>query len=362
MIKNLLAKFADLDPKKKKMYVAITIAVAALIVAIIGVSIILGIQNRPMDPDSQQVININIEEGSSTTDIAYTLQENGLIRSVTAFKITSRIKGYDGKYMAGFYSLSPSMSTMEMIKAIVEGDVVNIFFTVAPGQSTEDIAANLENNGICSKDEFMKEVTTGKFDYEFMKYLPEGEYRMEGVLTPETYSFPIGVKAHDIVDTMLNQFNSNIKDDYYNKAKKLGLSFYDTIKVASIVEREASVEDERPLVSSVIYNRLEKGMRLQMCSTLSFILDDGRVNLTDADLAIDSPYNTYMYDGLPPTPIGNPGAASIEAAFNPADTDYLYFVLSEKLDGSSNFSADYNKFLQDKDNYYEAYNKENGGN
>lgn len=359
-MKSIVNKFSDLEPKKRRNIVVIGLVVLIAIIAIVGASLFLSYENRPMDKESQQVININIEEGSSTTDIAMTLQENGLIRSVTAFKLTSRIKGYDGKYMAGYYSLSPSMSTMEIIQAIVEGKVVSVFFTITPGQSTEDIGDNLEANGLCTKSEFMDEVVNGTFDYKFMEYTEPGEKRLEGFLTPETYSFPIGVKAHDIVDTFLGQFNSNIKDEYYSKAKKLGLSFYEVIKVASIIEKESGLEEEKPLVSSVIYNRLEKGMMLQMDSTISYLLNDGRVNLTDEDVAIDSPYNTYRNYGLPPTPIGNPGATAIEAAFNPADTDYLYFVVSEKLDGSSNFSADYDKFLQDKENYYEAYNKANG--
>lgn len=357
---KLANKFSDLEPKKKRNIILVGLVALAAIIVIVGASLLLSYENRPMDKESQQVVNINIEEGSSTTDIAMTLQENGLIRSVTAFKITSRIKGYDGKYMAGYYSLSPSMSTMDIIEAIVEGKVVSVFFTIAPGQSTEEIAENLEANGLCTKDEFMDEVINGSFDYKFMEYVESGDKRLEGFLTPETYSFPIGVKPHDIVDTFLGQFNSSIKEEYYAKAKSLGLTFYEVIKVASIIEKEAGLEEEKPLVSSVIFNRLEKGMMLQMDSTISYLLKDGRVNLTDDDVAIDSPYNTYRNFGLPPTPIGNPGATSIEAAFNPADTDYLYFVVSEKLDGSSNFSADYDKFLQDKDNYYEAYNKAYG--
>lgn len=351
---RLLEKYKD-NTKAK----IIALIVGLCIIGAIGVFSYLSIQNAPVDKDNQNIVTINIEENSSTWNIADILIDEGLIKNRNAFRITSKLLGYDEKYLAGYYQLSPSMTSIQMMKAIVEGDVVNIAFTVVPGDRLEDIAANLEAQGICSAKEFIDETVKGQFDYKFMTYLPKGEKRMEGVLFPETYSFPIGVKVHTIVDCMLEQFDKNIKPEYYKKAKKLGYNFYDVIKVASIVEREAKLDEERPLVASVIYNRLKKGMKLQMCSSVSYLLDDGRVNLTNADIAIDSPYNTYKHEGLTPTPIGSAGSASIEAAFNPKKTKYLYFVLSEKLDGSSNFSEDFATFERDKERYYKAYEKEN---
>ena len=351
---RILEKYKD-NTKVK----LIALLIGLCIIIAIGIFAYLSMQNAPVDKENQNVITINIEEGSSTFDIANILEENGLIKNITAFRITSKLLGYDGKYLAGYYQLSPSMSSLQMIKAIVDGDVVNVAFTVVPGDRLEDIANNLETQGICSAQEFLNETVNGDFDYKWISYLPSGKKRMEGVLFPETYSFPIGVKVHTIIDCMLEQFDKNIKPEYYKKAKKLGYSFYDIIKIASIVEKEAKLEKERPLVASVIYNRLKKGMKLQMCSSVSYLLDDGRVNLTNADIAIDSPYNTYKHEGLTPTPIGSAGASSIEAAFNPKKTKYLYFVLSEKLDGSSNFSSDFKTFERDKERYYKAYEKEN---
>lgn len=351
---KLLEKYKD-NTKAK----IIALVVGLCFICGVGIFAYLGIQNAPVDKENNNVITINIEENSSTWNIAYLLEDEGLIKNPKAFRITSKLLGYDEKYLAGYYQLSPSMTSVQMMKAIVDGDVVNIAFTVVPGDRLEDIAANLEAQGICSGDEFLDETINGEFDYKWMSYLPKGKKRMEGVLFPETYSFPIGASVHTIVDCMLEQFDINIKPEYYKKAKKLGYSFYDVIKIASIVEREAKLEEERPLVASVIYNRLKKGMKLQMCSSVSYLLDDGRVNLTNADIAIDSPYNTYKHEGLTPTPIGSAGASSIEAAFNPKKTKYLYFVLSEKLDGSSNFSEDFATFERDKERYYKAYEKEN---
>ncbi|MCQ2550895.1 MAG: endolytic transglycosylase MltG [Clostridia bacterium] len=337
----------------------IALIVGLAIICAIGVFSYLGIQNRPVDPDSEQVVTINIQDGYGTYDVAKELYDQGLIKNITAFRITSKLSGFDGKYLTGYYQLSPSMSAKQMMKAIVNGDVVNIAFTVIPGDSTEQIATKLEEQGICTYDEFMDEIVNGDFDYEWMKYLPKGEKRFEGFLYPETYSYPIGVKAHTIVETMLDEFDNNIDSSYYAKAKKMGRTFYEVIIISSIVEKEAGLEKEKPLVSSVIYNRLKKGMMLQMDSTVSYLLKDNRVNLTNQDIAIDSPYNTYKYDGLPPTPIGNSGASAIKAAFNPEKTDYLFFVLSEKLDGSSNFSKTLEQFNKDKDRYYKAYDEHN---
>lgn len=352
---KFLGKYKD---NTKAKVIALILGLA--IIASIGVFSYLGIENRPVDSESGDVVQIDIEQGSSTYDIGLLLEDNGLIRNLKSFRITSKLLGYDGKYLAGCYQLSPSMSTLEIIKAIVNGDVASIIFTVVPGDRTEDIANNLSKQGICTKEEFMNEVINGKFDYKWANDLPVGEKRFEGFLFPETYSFPVGVKVHDIVNSMLDQFDKNIDPTYYKKAKQLGYSFYEVIKIASIIEKEAKVEDERPLVASVIYNRLADGMKLQMCSTVSYLLDDGRVNLTNQDIAIDSPYNTYKNAGLTPTPICSPSASCIEAAFNPKKTRYLYFVLSDKLDGTNKFSTNDADFERDKAKYYEAYEKANG--
>lgn len=134
----------------------------------------------------------------------------------------------------------------------------------------------------------------------------------------------------------------------------MGYSLNEIMVIASIIERETQVDEERGKVSSVIYNRLKEGMPLQMCSTVQYILGEQKEILSNADTQIESPYNTYINQGLPPGPICCPGLASIEAALYPDETDYLYFVVSDKLDGTQKFSSDYNQFLKDKEDYYNA--------
>ena len=140
---------------------------------------------------------------------------------------------------------------------------------------------------------------------------------------------------------------------------KQELTLNEIIAAASIIERECKVDNERPLVASVIYNRIHKSIKLEMCYTVQYILlettGEVKEDLTYADMAIESPYNTYLHFGLPPGPICNPGLASIQAALEPADTDYLYFVLSARLDGTSEFTGDYNEFLRYKDAYWAAH-------
>jgi len=192
------------------------------------------------------------------------------------------------------------------------------------------------------------------FDYAFMNGLPSGSDRLEGFLFPETYEIYVSATAHDIVDKMLSQFDKVFTEDCYKRAEELGMSVRDIITIASIIEREARIDEDRSLVASVIYNRLDINMSLQMCSTVQYILGDPKAVLSTADTQIDHPYNTYQNPGLPPGPICSPGEASIMAALYPADTDYIYFVVSEKLDGSHAFSSNYNQFLKDKEAYQNA--------
>ena len=178
---------------------------------------------------------------------------------------------------------------------------------------------------------------------------------------PATYKIPSGADEHEIINIMLDHFEDTAAKLYAETDNAIteDYSLDEIIAAASIIERECAVDEERPLVASVIYNRMNASMKLQMCSSVQYILlnETGEVKevLTYDDIAIDNPYNTYKHYGLPPGPICSPGIKSIEAAMNPADTDYLYFVLSEKLDGTSNFTSDYSEFERFEKAYSDAY-------
>lgn len=270
----------------------------------------------------------------------------------------SKLYGYDGTYKAGTYGLSQSMSMKQMMQMISDGDTISHNFTVIEGQTVEKIARNLDEAGIISYDEFMHEAQYGDFStYDFLAGNERSMYRLEGFLYPDTYSFEEGSDARTIIEAMLDHFKEMVTADIVEQAKASGHSLRDIVIAASIIEREAGIPEDMPLVSSVIYNRLDKGMALQMDSVVSYILQEDKVNLTYADIAVESDYNPYKNTGLPPGPICSPGINAIKAAISPAKTDYLYFVVSEKLDGSAAFSSDYNQFLKDKDAYYKAYQK-----
>lgn len=340
----------------KKIIIAAIIAAAVII---IGISIVLISGTGPVDKSSEEITAISIPEGSSTIQIARILKDNDLIKKVGVFRVVSKLHGYDGDYKTGVYGLSKSMSMKHIMKMICSGDTIQHNFTVIEGQTVEKIAQNLDDAGIISYDEFMQEAQYGDFsEYDFLKGNENSMYKLEGFLYPDTYSFEETVDARTVIRAMLDRFQEIVlSDDTAKRIKDTGYSLRDIIIIASIIEREAGIADDMPIVSSVIYNRLDDNMALQMDSVISYILQEDKVNLTYADIDVESSYNPYKNTGLPPGPICSPGINAVNAAISPADTDYLYFVVSEKLDGSAAFSSDYNQFLKDKDAYYKAYEK-----
>jgi UPF0755 protein len=181
-----------------------------------------------------------------------------------------------------------------------------------------------------------------------LSWLPaEQQNNPEGFLFPKTYDLYEGMRPRDVVSMLITQFQVETRDLDWSRAERSGLTPYQAVVAASIIEREVVAGEERSLVAAVIYNRLEKSMRLQMCSTVQYVLPEQKEVLTYQDLETPSPYNTYLHAGLPPAPICNPGLASIKAALDPAPVDYLYFVAT----GEGNhhfFTADYNEFLRAK--------------
>ena len=336
--------------------IIVIVVLALVLAAACGVGVYISKLGEPLNPDDTSMVSVTIEPGSGTIDIGNQLVESGIIDGMDRFKLWSRIKGYDSKYQAGTYSLSPSMSYEEIAGVLVGGKVDTFNFTIPEGYTIKQVADALAEQGVADRDKILELAAGNTFDeaYSFLAGAQTGENHLEGYLLPNTYTMPAGATEEDIIRVMLSQFEKDVLP-LYDKVKDGGKSLNDYIIAASIVEREAVKDEERPLVASVINNRLAIDMPLQMCSTVQYILGEPKAVLSNADTQIPSPYNTYINNGLPPGPICSPGLASIQAALEPAETDYLYFVLSEKLDGSSNFSSDYNQFLRDKDAYYKAY-------
>ena len=319
--------------------------------------------DQPLDPASEEQISVEIPDGTGANAIGQILEDNGVIKSATMFKIYLKTSSHEGVMKAGKYTLSPSMTMGEIIDKLIANEIDTVSFTLPEGLTIEQTAARLAEQNMGTYEAFMDAIENGSYDYDWLKGNP-----LEGYLLPNTYTVDKDMSETEIVDFLLKQFEQTVLPIYDDAKKSIKKKYtlHEILTAASIIERECMVDDERPLVASVIYNRMDQNIMLQMCSTIQYLLlkETGEVKetLLNSDLEIDSPYNTYIHYGLPPGPICSPGIASIKAALNPEKTEYLYFVLSAKLDGTSEFSRDYSKFLKDKDDYYAALNKrDNGG-
>ncbi|WP_432401072.1 endolytic transglycosylase MltG [Wukongibacter sp. M2B1] len=304
----------------------------------------------PVDMNDSKDIIINIPSGASTSKIANILRNNNLIRNELYFRYISKQRAIGGKYQAGDYKLRRSMDIDQIIEKLFKGEVYaeTAKFTIPEGFELNQIIERLSSHSELNinKEKLLDIIENEDFDFKFLKGIPKGKNRLEGYLFPDTYEVTKDSSERDIILMMLNRFDKVFKEEYYERANELHMSVQDIITLASIIEREARVESDRPIISSVFYNRLEKEMLLQSCATIQYALGERKEKLTYKDLEIESSYNTYKNIGLPPTPIASPGESSIKAALYPDDTSYLYFVA--KGDGSHVFTKTYKEHLRAK--------------
>lgn len=334
----------------KASFGLVLVLLIAVIIAGAGYKYIHGI-GEPLDSSSQEKISVDIPSGSGTAAIGRILEEDGVIKSARQFKIKSRMDKNDGKYRTGVYELSPSMDMDEIMQILMDGSQNTLRFMVPEGYTLKQIADKFAETGNGTAEDFLNETQNGNFDFEYNDQMVDGEKRYEGFLYPDTYEIYKNESAHGIIQRMLTRFEQ-VYDAAADEATvdTSKYSVFDLVTVASLIEREVKLDEERPLVASVIYNRLNKNMKLQMCSTVQYALGTPKARLMNSDLKIDSPYNTYQNAGLPAGPIASPGQASISAALHPADTDYLYFVLTSAGSGKHNFAAtgdDFNSYRED---------------
>ncbi|HUC94849.1 MAG TPA: endolytic transglycosylase MltG [Candidatus Saccharimonadales bacterium] len=251
-----------------------------------------------------------IPKGESAARIGTKLESSGLIKSALAFKIYIQFTGQSGKLQSGQFKLSPSFSLFQNINALFNGPV-EIWTTIPEGLRREEIAVRFAT--ALGKD--------NAFVTEFMQ-ASKGE---EGYLFPDTYLFPMDVTATTIVKKMSDTFKAKTS----GLTSGSGLTFAETVTLASLLERETKTDAERPIVAGIFINRLNAGIALQVDAAVQYAVGTSKdwwPILTEADLKINSPYNTYKFTGLPPGPIANPGLSSLKAAFDPAVTDYWYYI------------------------------------
>lgn len=289
---------------------------------------------------------IEIPLGSSTAHIASMLQEEGLIQSAFLFQLVAKYKGYDENLQAGRYKLSSDMSMEEILLELQKGIVKKegIRFTIPEGFTVEQIAARMEEYQLTKKEDFLELCRGEAFASQLLQNAGEissqVRFPCEGYLFPDTYEVHAGATAEEIIEMMLARFFEVFDDECRLQAEKIGFNIHQIVTIASLVEKEAVLPEERPLISAVFHNRLnsEALPLLQSCATVQYILGESKPVLTYQDLEIDSPFNTYLYPDLPPGPIASPGRQSLQAALYPADTDYLYFVSREDGSGGHYFS------------------------
>lgn len=290
---------------------------------------------KPVSEDKTQIL-FDVSPGATLNQIANSLQEQRLIRNAKSFSVYVKAKGQASKLKVGEYALNAAMTPDDIISLLVSGKTVTRNLTITEGLNIYDIADLFEKNSISSKDEFIKLVS----DKELIKQLlNEDVNTLEGFLFPETYKVGKYDGTRAIITQMVNRFNTVWKE-IEPEAQKSKWTRKQIVTFASIVEKETGASAERPLVSSVFHNRLNKKMRLQTDPTvlygMSVKLGHMPKNITKSDLLTPTPYNTYTMFGLPPGPIANPGKEALLAALNPAKTDYLFFV--SKNDGTHVFS------------------------
>jgi len=289
---------------------------------------------------------ITIKAGTTAAQLVEILQERKLIRSAWAFRYLARAQESDFKLYVGDYQLAPTMPPKEMIKRLISGAVAadTNRITIPEGYSTGQIIDLLVQKEMGSQEQFTKVVTEDGFDYPFLKDAPKGIHRLEGYLFPNTYDIPVKTTPHAVIELLLQQFRQELTPEVQKQLDTLKLSIPQWVTLASMVEKEAVKESDRPLIASVIMNRLKIKQPLQIDATIQFLLDTQKPKLYNKDLKIPSPYNTYLNPGLPPGPIANPGHASLQAALYPAQTEFLYYVA--KKDGYHVFAKTYAEHLK----------------
>lgn len=302
-----------------------------LVIAVCFLCMSIGLMTEIFWNDTEDAVLIDIPKGAGVVQIANILEENDVIDSPLVFRIYEKVFG-GGVYHSGVHNFSVGMSYGQILASLETFIVDTVTVTIPEGYEIRQIAQLLEQNGVCTKSDFFDAQMESCEEFEFLADAKDRENPLEGYLFPDTYEFERGQSAKSVIRTMLSNFENNVYSEYKKSGTDKTLD--EIVIMASIVEREAANESEWGKVASVFYNRLKIGMKLQSCATVQYILKERKGVLSNADIKIDSPYNTYMYEGLPIGPVAAPGLGAVKAALYPEETDYYYFAATK--DGSRN--------------------------
>ncbi|OWA36561.1 aminodeoxychorismate lyase [Saccharibacillus sp. O16] len=341
-------------PKRKRSKAPLVLVlIILLLIASVGSFIYASM--KPM-PASKEAVTLEIAEGTGTSGIADQLQEKGLIRSALLYKVYLKMEKQGDAFKAGSYSLNPGLDYAEITKVLNGGEKVtqktSVKVTIPEGLTVSQIADRLAKAGGWDA-KTIRQLT--REPNQFADVLPDGvpseeglKYALEGYLFPDTYEFSTEASPEDVVRRLVKETTTKLESipNFDALLKKRGLNVHQLLTVASLIEREAVVDAERPLIASVIYNRLDKPMKLQIDATVQYALGKQKERLLYSDLEIDSPYNTYQHEGLPPGPIAAPSLKSIEAALQPEASDYYFYVTKKDGSGKHLFAETFKQHQQ----------------
>lgn len=289
-------------------------------------------------PAEDGPVTLTVPEGYSTAQVAELLHESRIIRNRLLFRALTRLMGADGKIQSGEFDFEPGIYAWDCVKSLLQGRPIYYTLTVPEGFSVESIGKLIEDRGFGSAVEFIEVAKDLSLLPDFISSdrIGETRYPLEGYLFPDTYYIRKGMSEREIAVMMLNRFAQVFDKDLRDEAEAMGMTPHEVCTLASIVEKEAYDPDERTTIAGVFLNRLDISMTLGACPTVLYAINKPEGPLLWSETEVDSPYNTYKYAGLPPGPIASFGKASLEAALNPRDVDYLYFVA--KSDGTHAFA------------------------
>ena len=303
------------------------IRVLKAILALIVVAIIAGgawfaytiWADRSHPQTAQQII---VPQGSSFRDIAVQLANAGIVGNATAFRVYAKMMHADTAAHAGEFRFAPHQTASDVLSQLESGGAqIAKWVTIPEGFTANQIAQRLQDDGFGNASTYANAFLHSSINVDGAR-----TKNLEGYLFPSTYLIPVNASPKTVEDILTAQFRKELPPDAVRRARARGLTVPQVVTLASLIEREAKADDERPLMAGVYYNRLRLGMPLEVDASIEYALPEHHDVITYGDLKINSPYNTYLHQGLPPTPIANPGEASLKAAFNPKPSPYLYYV------------------------------------
>lgn len=312
----------NLRPPPRSLFKLLAIGFGILLVLSAG----FGIIRMRLATGWDKTVRFEVRKGTSAREISRGLREQGLVRHPWSFLAWAKLYGHKA-IRPGIYELSPHQSGLSIYRQFLQGPA-RVRVTFPEGWTAGQMASLLETRGVTFGAPFLAVVHREK---------------REGFLFPDTYFFEQGLSAEGVIARLVARFHEKVPKDFKEQAMAMKLSYGQLVTLASIVEREARVESERPLIAGVFYNRLRRHWYLESCATVEYALGGWKPRLTYKDLLVESPYNTYRHAGLPPGPICNPGAAALEAAAHPAKTDMMFFVADGS--GTHRFSRYYKEHL-----------------